>query len=292
MTSKESYVEVRGARVRVHESGDPAHPPVLLLHGIGRSLEDWEPQQERFAGDHRVISVDMPGFGLSQRLPEPTTLRLLAEGVLATLDVLGEHRAVHVMGNSLGGAVTMQLSASAPDRVATLTLVNSAGFGKEVTIVLRLLTVPGLGARLLGAADRSAMRRSERALFFDGSFVTEERIDHALRVAQQPESAAVFLEVARALGTFRGVSARWRSDLLTEVARHPKPTLIVWGDRDLILPAHHVRAARAALPHAQSHVFADTGHMPQVERADEFATLARGFLLHRHGRVGLRPGAR
>ena len=279
--TRETYVDVRGARIRVHGSGDPAHPPVLLLHGIGRSLADWEPQHSRLADEHRVISVDMPGFGFSQRLPEPTTLRSLAEGVLGTLDALGEPRPVHVMGNSLGGAVAMQLSALAPDRVATLTLVNSAGFGKEVTIVLRLLGVPGLGRRLLAAADRSAITRSERALFFDGAFVTEERIDHAVRVARQPGAAAVFLEATRALGTVRGVSAGWRSALLADVAAHPKPTLVVWGDRDLILPAHHLRAARVALPHAQSHVFADTGHMPQVERAAQFAELVRGFLAAR-----------
>lgn len=273
-----TYVEVRGVQVHVRESGDPSHPPVLLLHGIGRSLEDWQPQHERLADAYRVISVDMPGFGLSQRLPESVTLRSLAEGVLGTLDALGEHWPVHVMGNSLGGAVAMQLSTLAPDRVATLTLVNSAGFGKEVTIALRLLAIPGLGRRLLGAADRAAMRRTERALFFDGAFVTEERIDHAVAVAEQPGSAAVFLEAAQALGTLRGVSAGWRSTLLAEVARNPKPTLLVWGDRDLILPSHHLRAARSALPWTQSHVFADCGHMPQLERADEFAELARGFL--------------
>lgn len=290
MTSVESYVDVRGARIRVHTSGDPAHPPVLLLHGIGRSLADWEPQHARFADDHRVISVDMPGFGLSQRLPERVTLRSLAEGVLATLDALDQQRPVHVMGNSLGGAVAMQISTLAPDRVATLTLVNSAGFGKEVTIVLRLLAVPGLGRRLLGGADRAAMRRSEQALFFDGSFVTEARLDHAVAVAQQPDSAVVFLEAAQALGTFRGVSAGWRSDLLAEVSRRPRPTLIVWGDRDLILPPHHLRAARAALPHAQSHVFADAGHMPQIEREAEFAELAQGFLAASTAGRGHLPG--
>lgn len=278
-----SYVGVRGARIHVRENGDPTGDPVLLLHGIGRSLEDWEPQQSRLSDAYRVISVDMPGFGLSQRLPESTTLRTLAEGVLGALDALGERRPVHVMGNSLGGAVAMQLSARAPDRVRTLTLVNSAGFGKEVTVVLRLLAIPGLGRGMLGAADRNAMRRTERALFFDGSFVTEERIDHAVKVGQQPGSAAVFLEAARALGTLRGVSRGWRSALLAEVAAHPKPTLVVWGERDLILPAHHLRAAQRMLPWAQTHVFADTGHMPQVEKADEFAKLTRGFLAARQG---------
>jgi 2-hydroxymuconate-semialdehyde hydrolase len=282
-TSAPVFVDVRGRRIRVVRSGDPAQPPVLLLHGIGRSLEDWAPQHERLADAHHVISVDMPGFGLSERMPEPVTLRSLAEGVLATLDALGEQRPVTIMGNSLGGAVALQILALAPDRVAGLALVNSAGFGKEVTIALRLLAIPGVGRRLLKGTDRKTARRTERALFFDGSFVTEERIEHALRMAEQPDHAEVLLEAARELGTFRGVRARWRSALLAEVARHPKPTLLLWGDRDLILPAHHMSAARAMLPHAQSHVFADTGHMPQIERADDVAGLLRRFLAAQEG---------
>ncbi len=220
----------------------------------------------------------MPGFGLSERMPGPVSLPELAVGVLATLDALDEPRPVHVMGNSLGGAVALQMLTHAPGRVASLTLVNSAGFGKEVAIALRLLAVPGLGRRLLSGVDRTAARRTERALFVDGSFVTEERVDLAVRLARRPGHAEVFLEAARELGTFRGVRAGWRSRLLADVARHPRPTLVLWGDRDLILPAHHLHAARELLPHAQSHVFADTGHMPQIERADRFADLVRGFL--------------
>ena len=273
-----AYLQVDGAQIRIRESGDPALPPVLLLHGIGRSLEDWAPQHDRLSDAHRVISMDLPGFGLSDRLPGPVSLPVLARGVRATLDALGETRPVHLMGNSLGGAVALQVLARVPDRVASVVLVNSAGFGKEVTIVLRLLAVPGLGRRLLRGVDRRAVRRTERALFVDGAFVTEERIDHALRLAERPGNAEVFVEATRELGTFRGVRARWRSTLLAEVARHPKPTLILWGDRDLILPGRHLHAARELLPHAQSHVFGDTGHMPQIERADRFAELVRAFL--------------
>ena len=273
-----AFLRVDGASIRIRESGDPALPPVVLLHGIGRSLEDWSPQHDRLADAYRVISMDLPGFGLSDRLPGPVSLPVLARGVLATLDALGESRPAHLMGNSLGGAVALQVLARVPDRVASIVLVNSAGFGKEVAIVLRLLSVPGVGRRLLRGVDRTAVRRAERALFVDGSFVTEERIEHALRLAERPGNAEVFAEAIRELGTFRGVRARWRSTLLAEAARHPKPTLILWGDRDLILPGHHVHAARKLLPHAQSHVFGDTGHMPQIERADRFAELVRAFL--------------
>ncbi|MDQ4116775.1 MAG: alpha/beta fold hydrolase [Actinomycetota bacterium] len=272
-------VVVSGARIRVRTGGDPDAPPVLLLHGIGRSLEDWSPQHDRLSDDHRVISTDLAGFGLSDRLPGPATMHTLTGGVLGVLDAIGETRPLHVMGNSLGGAVALMLLTRCPERVATLTLADPAGFGSEVSPVLRVLGVPFLGARLLRSVDRAAARRTERSLFVDDAFVTEERITHGLEVARRPDHAAVFAEIATELGTpLRGVRPGWRTSLLAEAARHPRPTLVVWGERDLILPAKHLRAALAAIPHARSHVFGRTGHMPQIERADEFAHVVRRFL--------------
>ncbi|MFC7533338.1 alpha/beta fold hydrolase [Actinoplanes sp. GCM10030250] len=271
------HADVRGTRIRVHETGDPEAPPVVLLHGIGRSLEDWSLQHALLDGDYRVISLDMPGFGLSQRLPAPTSLPVLADGVWATLDVLGTGP-VHLMGNSLGGAVAMTMLASAPGRVSTLTLVNSAGFGKEVTAALRLLAVPFVGRQMLRRIDRVTAPRVERTLFADRALVTPERVAMAIKIARQPDFLPVYLEIAKALGGFRGVGAAWRSQLLESVAPHVKPTMIMWGERDMILPCAHLEAARAAFPHAQSHMFARTGHMPQIERPEEFAELVRPVL--------------
>ncbi|GIE94680.1 alpha/beta fold hydrolase [Paractinoplanes rishiriensis] len=272
------YVDVRGARIRYHETGDEAAPPVVLLHGIGRSLEDWSAQHPLLEDTHRVISIDLPGFGLSQRLPEPTTLPLLADAAWATLDALGEKRPVHLMGNSMGGAVSMRMLADEPGRVATMTLVSSAGFGKEVTFALRMLAVPGLGKPLLGRIDRRTAPRVERTLFASRAMVTPERVAMAIKIARQPDFIACYLEIARALGGLRGVAAGWRGELLPLVADCAKPTLLVWGDRDRILPATHLAAARAALPSAQWHIFPRTGHMPQIERPEEFAALVRPLL--------------
>ncbi|MFI1995986.1 alpha/beta fold hydrolase [Actinoplanes sp. NPDC020271] len=273
-----NYLDVRGSRIRFHETGDPDAPPVVLLHGIGRSLEDWALQHSRFDDAYRVISIDMPGFGLSQRMPEPTSLPVLADGVWATLDTLGETRPVHLMGNSLGGAVSMRMLAADPSRVTTLTLVNSAGFGKEVTWALRMLAVPGLGRQMLRRIDRRTAPRVERTLFRDRALVTPERVEMAIRIARQPDFAPVYLEIAKELGGFRGVAAAWRSSLLASLAGNDLPTMIVWGERDMILPSHHLAAARASFPHAKSHMFPDTGHMPQIERPDEFAGLVRPML--------------
>jgi 2-hydroxymuconate-semialdehyde hydrolase len=273
-----NYVTVRDARIRFHETGDPDAPPVVLLHGIGRSLEDWSAQHELLSAGHRVIAIDMPGFGLSQRHPESTTLVSLSEGVWATLNALGETRPVHLMGNSLGGAVSMQMLVDDPARVSTLTLVNSAGFGQEVTFALRMLALPGVGRQMLTHIDRRTAPRVERTLFASREMVTPERIAMAVKIAQQPDFCAVYLEIARALGGLRGVAPGWRSELLPRVARHNKPTLLVWGDRDRILPVAHLAAARVAFPSAEWHLFERTGHMPQIERPAEFAQLVRPLL--------------
>lgn len=272
------FVDAGGARIRVRESGDPGAPPVVMLHGIGRSLEDWDPQHPLLSGSFRVIAPDLAGFGRSGRAPGPATVQGLADTVVATLDALGETRPVHLMGNSLGGAVALLVTVGAPGRVASLVLADPAGFGAEVTPALRILGVPVLGPLLLGRLDRRAARRAERALFVDPALVTEERVTRAVEIGARPEYRQTFLEIASELGTVRGVRPGWRRALLAQAAANPVPTLIVWGERDLILPVAQVRAAARALPHVRTHVFGRTGHMPQIERAPEFATLTREWL--------------
>ncbi|OLF10345.1 alpha/beta fold hydrolase [Actinophytocola xanthii] len=266
-------VRVDGLRVRYRVTGDG--PPVLLLHGIARSLEDWTEQHQLLEG-FRVYSVDLPGFGESDPLPGRATLPPYAEHVRGFLDAVGERQPVHVVGNSLGGAVAMLLALRHPDRVRSMVLVASAGFGREVTIALRLLALRPVG-RLLLRPSRAGARRMERALFRDGSFVTEERVERSLAFARRPHGARVMLELCRSLGTFRGVRPGWRELLLTATARAGAPTLVVWGSHDLILPAAHLAEARTLLPHVRTHLFPDTGHMPQIERAEEFAALVQKF---------------
>lgn len=268
-------ITVQGRRVRYRETGQGS--PVLLLHGIGRSLEDWDEQHDLLAHRHRVISVDLAGFGGSERLPQPITLEALAGSAEDFLDALGIEEPVRVCGNSLGGAVAMQLAVQAPSRVHSLVLANSAGFGREVIAALRALTVRPLGRLLLRRPSRSAARRLERAVFHDPAFATPGRVERALELAARKDGAAVMIETAGSLGNLRGVRPQWRRRLLSAVADLRLPTLVVWGDRDAVLPATHLEAARGALPHARTHLFPATGHMPQIERAKEFAALALNF---------------
>ncbi|WFE35768.1 alpha/beta fold hydrolase [Micromonospora sp. WMMD975] len=263
---------VGGRRMRCRITGDG--PPVVLLHGIGRTLDDFTALHAALAQDHRVLAVDLPGHGGSAPLDGPHTLPALAGAVAGFLDAAGVTGPAHLVGNSLGGAVAMRVAADAPHRVADLALLDSAGFGREVTVALRLLAVRPL-ARLLLRPHPAIARRTERAIFFDPAYVTDERVATALAVARQPHAARVIRELVRHLGTWRGVRPRWRAELLDAVAALDLPTLLVWGDRDLILPAAHLAYARTRLPGARAHLFRDTGHMPQIERTIEVEALLR-----------------
>lgn len=269
------YVDVAGTRLRYRKTG--SGDPVLVLHGIGQSLEDWNGQHERLSARHAVYSVDLPGFAYSERLSGPATLAKLADVLPAFLDAVGVHEPLPVMGNSLGGAVAMKLAAEHPERVSALVLANSAGFGKEVALVLRLLAVGPLAA-LLMRPDPVASRRTVQSIFYDKALVTDARVDHAFALSQRASHRQTLLDVARDLGTIFGVRAGWRKALLGALAQSETPTLVVWGDHDHILPFSHLEAAVAALPHAESYTFSKTGHMPQIERPDEFAAVVEDFL--------------
>ena len=269
------HVAVAGTRLRYRKTG--CGDPVLLLHGIGQSLEDWNEQHQRLSTRHTVYSVDLPGFAYSDRISGPATLAKLADALPAILDALGVHEPLPVIGNSLGGAVAMKFAADHPHRVSALVLANSAGFGREVALVLRLLTVKPFAA-LLMRPDESASRRTVRSLFYDKELVTDARVGHAFALSLRAAHRQTVLDIARDLGTIAGIRAPWRTALVEALAQSDIPTLVVWGDHDHILPHSHLRAAVAALPRAESYVFSKTGHMPQIERPDEFAAVVEAFL--------------
>ncbi|MBG0738013.1 alpha/beta fold hydrolase [Paeniglutamicibacter antarcticus] len=269
------HIEVADRRLRYRKTG--TGDPVLLLHGIGQSLDDWSEQHQRLAAHRTVYSIDLPGFAYSERAPGPATLAKLADVLPGFLDAVGVHEPIPIIGNSLGGAVAMKFAADHPRRVSALILVNSAGFGQDVALVLRLLTLRPLAAALM-RPNAAASLRTVQSIFYNKELVTEARVNHAFALSQRASHRQTVLDIARDLGTISGIRAQWRTDLIEALVHSDIPMLLVWGDHDRILPYAHLSAATAALPRAESYVFPDTGHMPQIERPEEFAAVVGDFL--------------
>lgn len=276
---------VAGRPVRVRVSGPEDGSPVLLLHGIARSLEDWTASHDLLAArGHRVISADTPGFGFTRAQEGRPGMRTFARAMAGLLDALGVDRPAHVMGNSLGGGIAMTLAVEHPGRVASLVLVDSIGFGTEVNlsplpmVYATAAGLPVIGKRFVPLA-RAASTKIAQDQFYDPALATPEMLKHYAKVGRQPDFRRTFVGSALSLTIpMTGPHPRWRNALHAAVRDLGAPVLVVWGEADTVLPVQHFEAARRALPDAQAHLFEKAGHMPQIEKADEFAALAGDFL--------------
>jgi len=270
-------VVLHGHRVRFHRSGDG--PLLVLLHGIASTADTWAPVATGLAANHTVLAPDLLGHGASAKPRGDYSLGAYASGVRDLITALGYERAT-VVGHSLGGGIAMQFAYQFPERVERLVLISSGGLGREVHPILRASTLPGseivlalLGRRWLrttgGAVGATLGRLGLRA--------GEDLAGVAAGLASLGDADArgAFVHTARAAIDPGGqrVSATDRLYLAAHL-----PTLIVWGERDPIIPAAHGEAAHAAIPGSRLEIFAGAGHFPHREQPVRFVSLVEDFM--------------
>ena len=254
-------VETRAGSISTMQAG--AGPPVVLLHGLGATKVSFLPTVGALAGRHRVIAVDLPGFGDSDKpLGAPYDAPFFARAVVALLDALGLERA-SLVGNSMGGRVALEVGLAHPERADRLVLLAPAVAWlsqRRLTPILRLLR-PELG--LLQPAPRALVEPMVRRLIPGAEHGwTAAGVDEFLRSYLEPRGRAAFYAAARSiyLDEPRGPDGFW-----TRLAGLQAPSLFVWGRQDQLVPAAFARHVREALPQARQ-LELDCGHVPQIER--------------------------
>jgi pimeloyl-ACP methyl ester carboxylesterase len=273
LTGTPLTVEGHPVGLTVAGSGDP----IVLLHGIGRDRTDWFRIAPGLAEQHTVYAIDIEAFGESAAWGERVTLASMAHMVRSTLAAVGEHRPVVLMGNSMGGAVALRMHADDPAAVRALVLVSPAGFGDDAAMGLRLMTVPVLG-EVLQRCHTVAAALQVRALFADAALATRELAQESARRMRRPGARRHYLEVIRDLGAWRGVRPEWRREVLEALAAAGTPTIVLWGDKDAVLPHRHLDAVSATVPHAVPVSLPGIGHAPQLEDPDRFLALVTDFV--------------
>jgi pimeloyl-ACP methyl ester carboxylesterase len=270
-----SFVQVGSNRVRVLEAGRDRGPTVVLLHGIGRSLEDWSENVDALAANHRVIALDLLGHGLTDKPRVAYSVPLQRDFLRDCLAVLGVERA-SLIGNSMGGAIAVAFTLEYPALVNRLVLVAPAGMGEKGADFLGLLTLPFLG-ELLARPSMDGSRNVCKALFSDSSFVTEARVNRDFELARQPGAQMVFLRMLRSMATRRGLRRELLEAIRGRLREVNAPTLMIWGKQDHILFVQYAEAAAKAL-NARLEVFDPCGHFPMVECSADFNRLVTAFL--------------
>ncbi|HVC35192.1 MAG TPA: alpha/beta fold hydrolase [Chloroflexota bacterium] len=265
-------VSVDGLRLRYSDAG--TGPAVVLVHGIGASLEYWRFTVGALAQDHRVLAVDLPGCGFSERGPKVPTLEETADLMAGFLDALGVDRASFV-GNSLGGLVCLETALRHPNRIDRLILSDSAGLGREVSIFWRLVSVPALGPALI-ELNRWLAFRGWINLFYQPQGDEPDLVARCQKWVGRPDLTETIVGAARSGVDLRGqLPAVVRVDRLAQLSM---PTLVVWGKDDWTIPPEHGASAQRLIPNAQLVLIDRCGHCPQLERPDVFNRVAREFL--------------
>lgn len=270
------WVQVDGTPINVIDIG--AGDPVLLIHGLGGSWPNWLEQLPVLAATHRAIAFDLPGFGASPMPAGPITIPGYARAVGKLMDALGVSCAA-VVGNSMGGEISAELALSAPERVQRMVLVSPAGVS-TAQVARRLPAIraayPAVGALTawVGANADQLVRRPRLRAAALSVVATKPRRIAAEFAAEQIRGMGKpgFMPALEALIA--------HSQTLRE--RLPQidcPTLVVWGDKDPVVPVRDAEVFAGQIPGARKVIWPETGHVAMFERAEEFNALLQGFLL-------------
>jgi pimeloyl-ACP methyl ester carboxylesterase len=271
------HTNLHGHSVAYRQAG--AGPVVVLVHGITSSSATWQRVMPCLADRFTVIAPDLAGHGESAKPRGDYSLGAHASSLRDLLLALGHERATFV-GHSLGGGIVMQFSYQFPERCERLVLVDSGGLGREVNWLLRAATLPGselvlpflAATRLLDAGARVGGLLTRLGL---GLPTDLEEMARGHSTLSDSAARAAFVHTLRSVVEPGGqrVDASNRLYLAERL-----PFLLIWGERDSIIPVSHGHTTHEAMPNSRLEVFGRSGHFPQLDEPERFLDVLIGFI--------------
>src|SRR5881398_3080004 len=270
-------VTLHGHPVTYHHVGEG--PAVVLIHGITASAATWDDVLPWLAERHTVVAPDLLGHGRSAKPRGDYSLGAYANGIRDLLEVLGIPRAT-IVGHSLGGGIAMQFAYQFPERCERLVLVSSGGLGREVHAMLRAATLPGSELVLPMLASSRVLNATTAVGDFLGRLGLRagpdlEEMWRGFSSLNDVGARAAFIHTLRGIVEPGGqrVNATDRLYLAQRV-----PTMLLWGERDPIIPVEHGRAAQELIPGSRFESFPNAGHFPHRTDPRAFVRTLEGFI--------------
>ncbi len=265
----------QGLKINYYEQG--RGKPVILLHGFGASAYSWRFLAPALAQDHRVFTIDLKGFGLSDKPPDDRyAIDDQAEIIAAFLRSQDFKDAV-LVGNSMGGGVALltyfKFKGESPGRIKSLVLIDSAGYDQKLPWFIAILRVPGLAQISTGLVPpRTTAQLVLKKCFYDQAKVSEEMIDTYAYYLSLPGAREALIKTARQVvpADLAEVSARFKTIAV--------PVLVLWGAEDHVVPLKVGRYFKRDIPGAELVILPRCGHIPQEEEPGETVRIVRAFL--------------
>jgi pimeloyl-ACP methyl ester carboxylesterase len=267
------FVDVNGMQVHLRDEGprDDAQP-LVLLHGTGASLHVWEGWARELKQQRRVISFDLPGFGLTGPSPQGDySMDSYVAFVLAVLDKVQVKQCV-LVGNSFGGRIAWETAVASPERVARLVLVDASGYparSKSVPIGFRIAQTPVLNKLLEVTLPRSMVESSLKNVYGDPQKVTPQMIERSYEITLREGNRGAMGARMKQSPTGVGVE---------RIRQLKLPTLILWGGRDRLNPPSDGELFERDIVGSKRVVFDDLGHLPQEEDPARTLPVVQAFL--------------
>lgn len=276
MQCLDRYVKVNGSQIRYWDEGQ-GDVPLILVHGFAACIEYWQYNISALSQHHRVIAVDLLGFGKSDKPAINYSVRDFTQFLKAFLETLQIHEVV-LIGHSIGGSISLAFALDYPETVKKLVLIAPPAFTQKVPLAYRLLCVPYMDKIL------PLVRWPELVmLLFRRAAYRRERLSKALSQAiheynRSPESMAVLMHLMQTNSDWHGL----REEVFLAIKNRLKtltiPVLLMWGKRDSIIPVSCAEVGQQLIPQMELCLFEDCGHLVQIEMADEFNDRVERFL--------------
>lgn len=263
------FADVKGARLRFKDTGARDAPAIILLHGFGASLETWEPWAAQLSKTYRVIRFDLPGFGLTGSDPlgdysDQRACALLAE----FLHHLGIAKA-SIIGNSLGGKIAWNFAVNFPAMVSSLILISPDGFSSPGFEYGKPAKLPFILKLLPFVMPRSMLRMNLAVAYADPKKLSNEILSR-------------YDDMMRGPGNRKAMLARMQQVILQPpeplLRKITTPTLILWGEKDRMIPFSNAADYLRQIPHAQLVSLPSLGHVPFEEAPENSLPPVQAFL--------------
>ena len=255
-------------RVPVRYQSVGQGPAVVLVHGYGSSLDIWERVAARLSKKHRVISVDLKGFGFTGRPSGDYSPSAQAAMVWKLLDQLAV-KDVAIVGHSWGSSVVMAMALAKPSRVRRIALYSAYVYEAQVPSFFRWARKAGVGEVLFRLFYKERIEDRVMLAYYDKRWITQARIDRIQREMKRPGTVAGALAAARGQ-RYSHVEKRYRTVRV--------PALLLWGENDRVTPLGFGRRLASDLPDSRLVTYPRCGHLPMVEAFSQTTRDLAGFL--------------
>ena len=263
------FIEVDGMQVHYRDVGEG--PVLLCIHGIFSSLHNWLEWTDILSKEYRVISLDMPNFGITGPHPKGVKKHLYSDFLNQFTDALGIDQCF-IAGNSLGGWMSYEFAYRYPEKVNKLILIDSAGFFFVPPLALMGMGIPFAGWSL----TQTPLPRQLVHKLIEGTYAQPEKLTDTIKnryfdMMRRPGNRAAGARIIAYIRNHIGFDTSYLGQI-------KQPTLVMWGKKDHWIPAAHAKKLEQLIPDCERIMYDDCGHLPMEELAQQSAQDARMFL--------------